>query len=59
MLISRDMPTKILDKFGMSNSNHGITPTNLQFNINKTQSPSIGVKRAYMDRIPYASIVGS
>ena len=50
---------KILDKFGISNSKPVLTPTNPQYKLSTTQSPSTEVERAYMNIIPYASIVGS
>lgn len=59
MLISIDIPKKILDKFGMSNLKLIITPTNPQFKLSMTQSPSIEVRRPYMNNISYASIIGS
>ena len=48
---------KILDKFGMSNSKHIVTPTNPQFKLSVTQSPSTGLERTYMNSIPYDNIV--
>lgn len=43
----------------MSNSKSVVTPTNTQFNLSNTQSMSTEVERSYMNRILYASIVGS
>src|SRR3954471_24625069 len=50
---------KILEKFGMSNSKPVMTPTNPQFKLSIDQCPNTNVERAYMNRIPYANIVGS
>ena len=50
---------KILEKFGMSNSNPVVTPTNPQFKVSIDQSPSIDVERDNINSISYANIVGS
>lgn len=59
MLISRTYLKKIIDKFGMSNSNLIVKPTNPQFKLSTTLSPSTEVEKTYMNSISYASIVGS
>ena len=46
-------------KFGMSNSKPVVTPTNPLFKLSMSQNPSTKVERAYMNRIPYASLIGS
>lgn len=58
LCISQETHLKnILDKFGMSNSKHVVTPINPQFKLCTTQSPSNEVERSYMNNILYTSII--
>lgn len=50
---------KILNKFGMSNSEPVVTPTNPKFKLCTTQSPSTKVQRVYINSVLYHSILGS
>ena len=50
---------KILYKFGMFNSNPVVTSTNPRFKLSTTQSPSTEDKKANINSIMYASIIGS
>ena len=49
----------IVKRFGMENSKRGLIPMRHGINLSKEQSPKTPEERAVMDRVPYASAIGS
>ncbi|KAL3835280.1 hypothetical protein ACJIZ3_003671 [Penstemon smallii] len=50
---------KVLQRFNMGNAKVVSTPLALHFKLSMKQSPSTDEEKAYMQKIPYASAVGS
>ena len=50
---------KILKKFKMENSKKGFLPMTQGTTLSKTQSPASAEEREIMDKVPYASAIGS
>src|SRR3954470_15379930 len=50
---------KILKKFKMDESKKGFLPLLQGTTLSKTQSPSTAEEREIMDKVPYASAIGS
>ena len=49
----------IVKRFGMENSKRGLIPLRHGISLSKSMSPKTLEEMAYMDRIPYASAIGS
>ena len=49
----------IVKRFGMENSKRGLIPMRHDISLSKSMSPKTPKERANMDRIPYASLIGS
>jgi hypothetical protein len=50
---------KVLEKFNMAEAKAVCMPLGVQFKLNKEQCPKVEDERLEMDKIPYASAVGS
>ena len=51
--------SKVLDRFNMNKAKPVSTPLAPHFKLSKEQSPKTESERIYMDKVPYASCVGS
>lgn len=51
--------SKVLDRFNMNKAKPISTPLAPHFKLTKDQSPKTETERVYMDKVPYASCVGS
>jgi len=50
---------KVISRFSMDNAKPVSTPLGNHFKLSKDQSPQIELECGYMDKIPYASAIGS
>jgi len=50
---------KVLSRFSMDNAKPVSTPLGNHFKLSKDQSPKTELECGYMDKIPYASVIGS
>ena len=50
---------KVMERFGMEGSKPVSTPLAPHFKLSASMSPTTEVDKAYMDKVPYASAVGS
>ena len=60
LLLSQDKYiNKVLSRFNMQNAKVVSTPLGVHFRLSKEQSPKTEEERAYMEKVPYASTIGS
>ena len=50
---------KVLSRFNMQNAKPVSTPLGVHFRLSKEQSPKTEKERTYMEKVPYASAIGS
>lgn len=50
---------KVLERFHMEKANLIATPLASHFNLSSKQSPTIGIEKEEMHKVPYSSVVGS
>lgn len=50
---------RVIERFGMQNAKSVVTPLAPHFRLSGKQSPTTAEQKAHMDRVPYASAVGS
>ena len=60
LLLSQDKYiNKVLSRFNMQNAKVVSTPLGVHFRLSKEQSPKTEEERAYMEKVSYASAIGS
>jgi len=58
-LLQTEYVKKVLSRFNMDNAKPVSTPMGNHFKLSKYQSPKTELEYKYMDKIPYASAIGS